>query len=127
MTAPQIFTVPLVPMTRNQRDRAHWARRSKELGDWTLMLPMATFENHQGEDDPQRLIEIVFSKTRGPESDIDNLYGRCKVILDALQRRGWLYDDAPRYCALKPREETRAPQTQTTIAISEVVEVEAAA
>jgi hypothetical protein len=116
---PKIFTIPLLPMSRNERDRKHYMVRARELSDWTLMVPLAAEINMQQETDPPRLVEIVFSKTRGPESDIDNLFGRCKVPLDALVRRGWLRDDSPKWCRLEVREETRAPARQTTIAISE--------
>lgn len=112
-------TIPVVPMTRNQRDRAHWAKRRKELEDWTYMIPIAAPDNMQRKEDGPRLVEIVFCKTRGPLSDTDNLYARCKVILDAMQRRGWLYDDSPRYCTLEVREDNRHTEAQTIIAVSE--------
>lgn len=121
MIAPQIFTIPLLPLTANQRERAHWRTLAKEKDDWTLMIPMCADLNRQHLGEAPRMVEVVFSKTRGPESDPDGLPYRCKSIMDALVRRGWLYDDSPTYCQLEVREETRAPQKQTTIAISKAI------
>lgn len=117
---PQIWTFPILPFTANERERKHWRALAREKDEWTLLIPMASEVNQQQETGPQRLVEVVFSKTRGPESDPDGRPYRCKSILDALVRRGWLWDDAPAFCKLEVREETRAPQRQTTIAISEV-------
>lgn len=115
---PLIKTIPLVPATRNQRDRMHWAARKRELDDWTLMIPMCVESNRQRNGE-RRLVEVVFSKMRGPESDPDNLTARCKVPLDALTRRGWIRDDSPKWIDLSVREEVRADSRQTLIAVSE--------
>lgn len=117
---PLIKTIPLVPMTANERERAHWRKLKREKDEWTLLIPLASVKNKQTRNDPQRLVEVVFCKTRGPESDPDGLPYRCKSIMDALVRRGWLFDDSPRYARLIVREETRAPQKQTTIAVTEI-------
>ena len=124
---PQIFKIDLLPMSRNERDRAHWAKRRKELEDWCYLIPMAHAPNKHMKGEPKRMVEILFCKKRGPMSDPDNLVGRVKVILDALQRRGWLYDDNPTYCQLEVREDNRADNTQTVIAVSEIQSEAAAA
>lgn len=116
---PQIWTFPILPFTANERERKHWRALAREKDEWTLLIPLAAEVNKQQEGDPPRLVEVVFSKTRGPESDPDGLPFRAKSILDALVRRGWLRDDSPKWCKLEVREETRAPARQTTIAISE--------
>lgn len=118
MKAPQIFTIPLVPMSRNARDRAHWAERSRELADWTLLIPMCAEEFRQ--TNTRRRVEIVFRKARGPLSDPDNLTARAKVPLDALVRRKWLTDDSPKYLKLIVREEVTGKRGQTIIAVSEM-------
>jgi hypothetical protein len=115
---PLIRTIPIVPMTNNQRERAHWAKLAKEKDDWTLLIPLCAEANRQQEGE-RRMVEIVFCKTRGPESDSDNLHARCKSILDALVRRGWMIDDSPKYIDLRVSETTRAASTQTVIAVSE--------
>lgn len=117
---PQIFTIPLMPMSRNARDRAHWSDRAQELNDWTLMIPMCAEKFRQGKTDPKRRVEIVFRKSRGPLQDRDNLYARVKTPLDAVVKRGWLYDDSPQYVDLIVREEISGKRGQTIIAVSEV-------
>lgn len=120
-----IKTIPLLPASRNRRDRMHWAQRKRELDDWQMMIPNCPEAQRQKLGGPPRNVEIVFRKSRGVRSDSDNLYGRCKVPLDALVRRGWLYDDAPAYCQLSVREEIGDGSAATHIAVSET-EAEAA-
>lgn len=118
---PLIRTVPIVPMTNNQRERAHWSTLKKEKDDWTLLIPLCAEANRQQEGE-RRMVEIVFCKTKGPESDPDNLHARCKSILDALVRRGWMIDDSPKYIDLRVSETTRARRTATVIAVSDTSE-----
>jgi predicted nucleic acid-binding Zn ribbon protein len=101
-------------MSRNQRDRAHWAKRKKEIDQWALMIPQCHDPQQEGE---RRLVEVIFRKNSGPASDEDNMVARCKVILDALTRRGWIADDSPKWISLEVREE-RGPTT-TIIGVSE--------
>lgn len=119
MSAPGIFTIPFVPMSRNARDRAHWAERKKELDDWTLLIPNCQEDLRQKKGDERRMVEIVFRKSRGPLSDPDNLHARCKVPLDALVKRGWILDDSPKHIVLKVREEVTGKKGSTHIAVSD--------
>lgn len=116
-----IQTIPMLPMTRNERDRAHWGSRRRELNDWVLLVSTCPEATRQKPGDPKRLVEIVFHKKRPPLSDDDNRVSRCKVPLDAIVRRGWLVDDSPEFCKLEAREEI-GQHTQTVIAISEMTE-----
>lgn len=100
-------------MSRNTRDRTHWAKRAKELNDWTLLIPECHDPQQSGE---RRRVEVIFRKNAGPKSDVDNMYGRCKVICDALTRRGWIRDDSPTWIDLQVREERG--ETATIIAVS---------
>jgi hypothetical protein len=116
--APLIKTLPILPMTANERERAHWRKLADEKNDWTLMIPMCERSNQWKAGDPPRIVQIVFCKTRGPESDKDNLHFRCKSILDALVRRKWLEDDNPNFCDLRVAELTRHNKAQTIICVS---------
>ena len=99
-------------MSRNQRDRAHWAKRYRELADWELMLPQC----HQPQQDGEvRHVAVVFCKRSGPASDEDNLYGRLKVILDSLQKRKWIKDDSPRWITIEVSEERGRTGTVVTV------------
>lgn len=113
-----IKTIPLLPLSNNERERSHYMKLDREKNDWTLMIPMCPVEYEQGPYGKQRLVEIVFRKAKGPMSDDDNCAARCKVILDALRRRQWLHDDSPTYCKLIARDERG--KTATIIAVSEV-------
>lgn len=110
------FDIPLLPMNRNQRDRAHWAKRNRELNDWVLVLP----QNHQPQPEGERRrVTITFYKRAGVTSDPDNLVARCKVPLDALVKRGWIADDSPKWIELVAGE-ARAASTGTRIKIEKV-------
>lgn len=115
-----VKTIPFVPMSRNARDRAHWAERKRELDDWTLLIPNCQKDHRQRKGDKRRLVEIVFRKSRGPLSDPDNLVARAKVPLDALVKRGWILDDSPEHIELRVREEVTGKKGQTVIAVSQV-------
>lgn len=115
---PLIRTVPILPMTANERERSNRWALAKEKNDWTLLIPLCAEANRQQEGE-RRMVEIVFCKRKGPESDPDNLHFRCKSILDALTRRMWITDDSPLYIDLRVSETTRAASTQTVIAVSE--------
>lgn len=109
--------VPVLPATRNQRDRMHWRDRGRERDDWRLLTPPCPLPGFQAPD-RLRQVTVTFTKTRGPLSDTDNLYARCKVVLDALVFRNWLIDDAPRYVELAVSEEIGSP-ARTLIEITE--------
>ena len=115
---PLVKTIPMLPMSNNQRERAHWGALKREKDDWTLMIPMCVEANRQRPTE-RRMVEVVFCKRRGPESDPDNLAARCKTILDALTRRHWIADDSPAHIDLVVREDTRAKRSQTVIAVTE--------
>lgn len=103
MNAPRqvlALDVPVLPATRNQRDRMNRWARSSERDDWRLLIPQCPLHERQAAD-PRRHVTITFTKTRGPLSDPDNLVARGKVVLDALVFRHWLIDDSPRYITLE--------------------------
>ncbi|MGB1582913.1 MAG: hypothetical protein ACPHCI_03910 [Solirubrobacterales bacterium] len=119
MSLPLIKTIDLLPASRNRRDRMHWAERRRELEDWKLMIPNCPAAVRQKKGDPTRTVEIVFRKSRGPLSDADNRYARCKVPLDALVARGWICDDSPKHIDLLVREEVTGERAATLIAVSQ--------
>ena len=53
----------------------------------------------------ERLVDTIIVSRRTRLIDVENLYGGSKPIRDTLQRRGWLYDDAPRWGSLELTQE----------------------
>lgn len=88
--------IPILPMSLNER--GHWAKIKKEKDQITLCIRQASAAECQQKDGSGRFVRITFFKSRGPLSDDDNRDSRRKPCLDGLQRRGWLYSDAPAYC-----------------------------
>jgi hypothetical protein len=84
--------------------RMHWAVRKKAYKNLLHMIvaygdkPLPKFENQ---------VDIKVTRLWGKRKrafDIDNLYGGCKFILDALKDKGGLgviQDDSPRHATLK--------------------------
>lgn len=113
-----IQTIEALPLAHNKARGAHWGTLAKEKKDWQMMVKQCHSPQTEG---TKRRVEIVFRKSRGPlNSDRDNLFARCKPVLDALVSRGWIQDDAPRFIDLDVREE-RGPRA-TIIAVSEINE-----
>lgn len=48
----------------------------------------------------KRIVDTIIISRRTRLIDLENLYGGSKPIRDTLQRRGWLYDDAPKWGGL---------------------------
>ena len=84
--------------------RMHWAVRKKAYKNLLQMImvygdkPLPKYESQ---------VEIKVTRLWGKRKrafDIDNLYGGCKFILDALKAKnglGVIQDDSPRYAKLE--------------------------
>lgn len=121
---PLICKLPMLPMTANERERAHWRKLAREKDDFTKIIPLCPMDNQQPKDGPRRIVEVIFRKPRGKRAvDPDGLKYRCKSINDALQRTGWIADDDDRHIDLIVREKPietgkRDQRSYTVIAVS---------
>ena len=92
----------------NKLMRMHWAARKKALKNLLQMVlvygdkPIPTFQSR---------VKISVTRSWGKRKrafDIDNLYGGCKLLLDALKEKGGLgiiSDDSPKQVLLEVRQE----------------------
>lgn len=69
----------------------------------------------------RRSVEIILDKgPRGKTDDPDNLYGRCKFLLDGLVNQGLLLDDSRQYLDLEVRDYAPTTEKRTTITIRDL-------
>ena len=74
-------------------------------------------------DRKERIVDTIIISRRVRLIDLENLYGGSKPIRDTLQRRGWLYDDAPRWGGLQViQEKVSKSETGTIIKLRKVNE-----
>jgi len=66
-------------------------------------------------DSKERIVDTEIISRRVRLIDLENLYGGSKPIRDTLQRRGWLYDDAPRWGGLHIIQEKVSKKESGTI------------
>jgi len=88
--------------------RMHWAARKKALKNLLQLLvvygdkPLPSFDSQ---------VKITVTRLWGKRKrafDIDNLYGGCKLLLDAIKKKGGLgivYDDSPKHTVLSVTQE----------------------
>jgi hypothetical protein len=63
----------------------------------------------------ERIVDTTIISKRVRLIDLENLYGGSKPIRDTLQRRGWLYDDAPKWGGLQVIQEKVSKNETGTI------------
>ena len=83
-----------IPVSQNQRDKWHWAKRHKESKSWKKQIALAKLvAGCRGEPKYSQVdIKIQRHCVRSIK-DQDNLWGGCKPILDALVSEGIISDD----------------------------------
>lgn len=72
-------------------------------------------------DDPLVVVRVILEH-KGRAYDQDNAMAMMKVPLDALQRAGILWDDAPAYCRVVVEDRPYAGIERTTIELVEADE-----
>jgi len=76
-------------------------------------------------DRKKLIVDTTIVSLRVRLIDLENLYGGSKPIRDTLQRRGWLYDDAPKWGGLQViQEKVSKDETGTIIKLRKVNETE---
>ena len=65
---------------------------------------------------------IVIDQVRNKLLDYDNFTGGCKVLLDCLRKKGFIYDDSPKYLKSRYQQSTlkEAKETETKTIITRI-------
>ncbi len=110
-----IFKLPLPP-SQNQLLRMHWARRMKIKKEYVWLIKSIASRGGWEKPNKKKLNVTITRHSCGVEPDTDNLYGGCKLVLDALKTAGQIIDDSPKHIKLKAkwqRVKTRKEQKVT--------------
>lgn len=91
------FSLPTLPITRNERDRLHWAARRKERARWKSLI--ASVAGRAPRRKEKMVLCIYFSRP-GRLQDPDNAQASAKDVIDALRSLGWIWDDSEKWLAL---------------------------
>jgi len=105
------FTLPGLPMTRNQVQSKHWRARYADDMHWKELVATAV----AGKEPPEPLSLARLELTRyssGAAMDLDNCYGSWKSVIDQLRISKIILSDTPavvtelqcRHYKAKPRE-----------------------
>src|SRR5262245_29594207 len=97
------------PKTANAMLRSHWAAQRREVTTWEEELLKAEWLNgpwhssHHDVPGPAKVsLEVLVLRRK--LQDPDNAVASVKPVLDALKRRGWLFDDAGAWLRLEVEE-----------------------
>lgn len=85
-----------LPASMNERERAHWATRSRELNDITRELGYLALEQGVPQATTRRFVRVTIHKSLRSRvtDDPANRDSRAKAVLDALVKLGYLRDDS---------------------------------
>lgn len=118
------FSIPILPVNINRRERAHWTGRhteSKRVEQYVWAMSKAARIPKAGGDRRAVHMEFVKPLTNRRPDDAPNLQSRSKPVLDALVRLGYLVDDSPAWLEWHTPTETRsADGPRTVVTITEV-------
>jgi len=89
--ASYLIEVPCAAPSLNELLRMKHSDYAMILRDWKVSLRAARSPRHN--PIPAFEAHVVRAVGRRDTLDLDNLYGSCKIPLDALRHSGWVLDD----------------------------------
>ena len=114
------LTIPVLPLSMNERERTHWAIRSRELAQITTAIHYLAAEQRIPKAKGRRSVLVTIHKSLRSRvtDDPANRDSRAKSILDAMVATGLLVDDDDthlEWLGVVEGERLRAKQTVVTI------------
>ncbi len=114
-TGEVIFSVPEVPIGLNKLLRMHWAARRKYQQRWNVLLWAERSKAWWGYRPPPLRARVEIERRSSRVLDEDNLYGACKVVVDALKINELVVDDSPTHMELRCTQTKGAPLSRIRI------------
>jgi len=111
------IVLPIVTSSPNKMLRCHWTERYKIQKDYGILLNAAIEDKHKVKTEQPRRVEIY--SYRKQLLDPDNLVGSVKLLLDAIEEAGLIWDDSPEYLSLSVFQEIDRHNPRTEIVIKE--------
>jgi len=93
------ITLPMIPLSMNERERTHWATRKRELEQITNMIVVLASAQKTPRADGRRAVTVTIHKSLRSRvtDDPANRDSRAKSILDALVKTHLLIDDSDKW------------------------------
>jgi len=98
--------IPGLLPSQNVRERAHWATRRRQEKAWELVIRCQT-SVEDTTTSRRRAVKII-SYRRQRITDVANLIGGAKGLVDCLVRAGLLVDDSDRWCSIAYHQRLRS-------------------
>ena len=93
----EILTIPLSVPSLNKVFRWHWAKKLRLRKTYQIYIRSAMNKLKYRKTKKKEAFELVITTTVKRKYDYDNLVGGAKILVDALVREGFIYDDSPLY------------------------------
>jgi hypothetical protein len=103
-------------LSRNQIDKMHWAKKSRESKEWEREI-FAALNGKVSKAKGLRTVNVTSLRAR--ELEDDNLIGGFKGGRDAIKRLGLIIDDNSKWCRFKYSQKVQKAGFGTIIEISE--------
>jgi len=101
-----VFDQPTNPLSLNQSNSWHWAKRKKHLDPWKLAIRIAYNKYMAREEFPVGPITVKFTFTfaKNARRDPHNYIATVKPCLDALVQEGLIPDDTAEWVSVAEPE-----------------------
>jgi len=110
------ITLPIVTNSPNKMLRMHWTERYKIQKDYGYLLKAAIEDKHRIKYMYEYRKVEIFSY-RKQLLDPDNLVGSVKLLLDAIEEAGLIWEDSPEYLSLSVFQEIDKKNPRTEVII----------
>ena len=109
------LAIPEATPTLNALTRAHWTKYRQVRQHWSMLVMVAKSQAKAFTRATEPVDVTVIRYGKQP-LDTDNLFGGCKVLIDALKDHGLITDDNPKSLTLHVSQKIdRYPRTQVSI------------
>ena len=98
MKKANVITIPYAIPSRNTLDKLHWSKKKaqREIYEYWIVKEMVDNKIPKAFDTDRYRLHFESVK-RYPVKDYDNLMGGIKLMLDALVRQRFVFDDTMKY------------------------------
>ena len=92
-----IIQIPVSMISLNKVLKWHWSKRLRTRKEYQFMIRGQINKIKCRKATKDDMCKLVITSSVKRKYDYDNLVGGCKMLLDALKREGFIYDDSPDY------------------------------
>ena len=112
---PLIIEIPLPTPSLNKLQRMHFHARTRLRRQYETICHFQATGANRAKRFEFRRVSITRHSPR--ELDFDNLVGGCKLLVDALERTGLIYCDAPQYLRVEYNQRKATASKARTVVV----------